>query len=60
MVKINNLPDYACNYNFTVAQLYEGKWWFWGSYFILQYAVEAAKEIDGMVFQPGEFEAGDN
>lgn len=59
MVKINKLPSYAYNYSFTVAQIYEGEWWFWGSYSTLRRAVEAAKEIDGMVFQLGDFKAGD-
>ena len=60
MTKINNLARYAFTYAYTVARIYEGEWWFWGSYSNLRDAVIAAKDIDGMVFPLGEFEAGDN
>jgi len=59
MTTINNLPDYYTGYNYLVARVVDGDWWFWGCYSTLNRAREAAYEIDGDIFTPDEVEEGD-
>ena len=48
---INNLPDYAKDYEFIVARFADGEYWFWGAYSDERKACEVAKNIDGIVFE---------
>lgn len=47
---INNQPEYASHYEFIVARLVDGEYWFWGAYSDGYKAEQAALEIDGLIF----------
>lgn len=49
-MRINNLPDYYTGYPYTVARLYEGEYWFYGSYRTAERAYEVAEAEGGQVF----------
>lgn len=48
---INNLPDYANDYEFIVARFADGEYWFWGAYADGWKAEEVAEKIGGVIFQ---------
>lgn len=50
-VKINNLPNYANDYEFIVARKSGGEYWFWGAYSDVTRAERAAMEIGGAVIR---------
>ena len=47
---INNMPEYANDYEFIVAREVAGEYWFWGAYSDGFKAEKAATEIDGVIF----------
>ena len=49
-IKINNEPTYAKDYEFVVARLVDGEYWFWGAYADGFKAEQAATEIGGVIF----------
>ena len=50
---INNMPEYAYEYEYIVAREDEtdGGLWFWGAYEDEKTARKAAREIDGVVIK---------
>lgn len=50
-MKINNVPTYANEYNYIVAERIDGELWFWGAWNDGNKANEVALEINGEVFQ---------
>lgn len=50
MIKIQNEPAYAKDYEFIVARECDGEYWFWGAYENGFTAEKAALEIDGIIF----------
>lgn len=50
MIKIQNEPTYAKDYEFIVARECDGEYWFWGAYEEGHRAEKAALEIDGIIF----------
>lgn len=48
--KINNMSADAEKYEFIVARMYDGEFWYWGAYKDGFRAAEAAQEINGVVF----------
>ena len=50
MIKIQNEPAYAKDYEFIVARECDGEYWFWGAYEQGHIAERAALEIDGIIF----------
>lgn len=50
VIKINNEPNYAKDYEFIVARKVDGEFWFWGAYENGFRAEQAALEINGVVF----------
>ena len=52
MVEIANIPDMNELSKYVVARNPDGeKWWYWGTYDDLERATNAAKEIDGSIFE---------
>lgn len=49
--QIQNLPEYATEYQYIVARECDGEFWFWGAYETEKTAKKAAAEIDGIVFE---------
>lgn len=49
MPKINNIPDYAKEYDFIVARECDGEFWFYGAYETVNRAMEVAIAVDGHV-----------
>ena len=47
---INNMPEYASDYEFIVAREVDGEYWFWGAYADGFKAEKAAIEIGGVIF----------
>ena len=50
VIKINNEPKYASDYEFIVARKVDNEYWFWGAYEDGFRAEKAAIEIGGVVF----------
>ena len=50
MIKIQNEPEYAKDYEFVVARKYDGEYWFWGAYENGFIADKVAHEINGVIF----------
>ena len=50
IIKINNEPEYAKNYEFVVARKVDGEFWFYGAYADGWKAEEVATEIHGIIF----------
>ena len=48
-ITINNLPNYAKDYDFIVARNCDGELWFYGAYKTVEKAVEVAVAVDGHV-----------
>lgn len=48
-ITINNLPNYAKDYDFIVARKCDGELWFYGAYKTVERAVKVAVEVDGYV-----------
>lgn len=48
-VEILNKPEYADEYDYIVARLYEAELWFYGAYETKERAEKVALEIDGLV-----------
>ena len=46
---LNNCPDYANDYEFVVARLVDGDYWFWGAYSDGFKAEKVALEVDGII-----------
>ena len=46
---INNLPEYAKEYEWIVATESDNEYWFWGAYHKQYEAAIAAHEIDGVL-----------
>lgn len=51
--EINNVPDYAYDYNYVVARECEDEFWFWGAFDDFKKALTVAQEIGGEVFSKG-------
>ena len=49
MTHINNLPDYAKDYDFIVVRFCDNEFWFWGAYETFNRAQNVADEINGIV-----------
>ena len=49
-MKIKNLPDYAEQHRFIVYRSVSGEAWFWGAYDDAGEACEAARDIDGYIY----------
>lgn len=49
MTHINNLPDYAKDYDYIVARICDNEFWFWGAYKTFNKAQNVADEINGIV-----------
>ena len=47
---INNMPEYAKDYEFIVARQSDGEFWFWGAWENGFEADKVAHEIGGIVF----------
>ena len=52
MVKVNNLPEYAKNYNWLVCRVVDGALWFWGAFNDHDKAFETAMDVGGVVVLP--------
>lgn len=53
---INNLPDYATDYDYIVASVVDGNLWFYGAWNNANKAYEMARNIDGAVIKnPAKF-----
>lgn len=50
IIKINNEPEYAKNYEFVVAREVDGEFWFYGAYTDGWKAERVATEIYGIIF----------
>lgn len=48
---INNLPDYATNYNYIVASVLDGDLWFYGAWDNEDKAYDMARIINGVVIK---------
>lgn len=48
---INNLPDYAINYNYIVASVLDGDLWFYGAWDNEDKAYDMARIINGAVIK---------
>lgn len=48
---INNLPDYATNYNYIVASVLDGDLWFYGAWDNEDKAYDVARVINGAVIK---------
>ena len=55
-MKINNIPEYADGYKFTVARIVDSELWFYGAYNDEVKARNVAIEIDGMVIPHDDIE----
>lgn len=51
MTQIQNMPNYAKDYNYIVATNVKGTYWFWGAYNDRDRANEVALEEGGRVFR---------
>lgn len=49
-MEIKNKPEYADNYEFIVASICDGEYWFYGAYTNGFKAEQVAIAIDGVVF----------
>lgn len=49
-IQIYNRPDYAKNYEYFVAKLVDGKFYFWGAFNEKERAEKTAAAVDGVVF----------
>ena len=49
-ITIRNMSENAHKYEFIVARLCEGEFWFYGAYRDANRANACAKEVDGVVF----------
>lgn len=47
---INNMPEYAKDYEFIVARKVDDEFWFWGAYSNGFQAELVAGEINGVIF----------
>jgi len=52
MIKVNNLPEYAKNYNWLVCRVVDGELWFWGAFKDEGKAFEIATNMNGVVLLP--------
>ena len=52
MIKVNNLPEYAKNYNWLVCRVVDGELWFWGAFKDHDKAFEVAMDVGGVVVLP--------
>lgn len=50
-MRVNNLPEYASEYEFTVCRMVDDEFWFYGAYHDLERAGVVALEIGGVVFR---------
>lgn len=50
IIKIQNEPAYAKDYEFVVARKYDGEYWFWGAYENGFIADKVAHNINGVIF----------
>lgn len=50
MMNIQNMPEYAWEYDFVVARECDGDFWFFGAYETEERAYEVALEVGGQVF----------
>ena len=50
-MKVNNLPEYASEYEFTVCRMVDDEFWFYGAYHDFERAGVVALEIGGVVFR---------
>lgn len=48
---VNNVPDYAKNYNYWVVNRVNGQLWFWGAWNDRDTANEVALEIGGITLK---------
>jgi hypothetical protein len=51
MTQIQNMPNYAKDYDYIVATNVKGTYWFWGAYNDRDRANEVALEEGGRVFR---------
>lgn len=49
IMRINNVPDYADEYNYIVARICDRELWFYGAYDDKATADRAAEEVDGVI-----------
>lgn len=49
MAVINNLPEYAKEYEWIVVTECDNEFWFWGAYHKASDAADVANQIDGIV-----------
>ena len=49
MNRVQNLPEYANEYQYIVASRIDGDLWFWGAWNNMKKAINAAEEIGGEV-----------
>lgn len=57
MVFIRNLPIYASDYKYIVANIVDGERWFWGAYDDVTMAGLAARELhDGVIYETGQID----
>lgn len=50
MINIQNMPEYAYEYDFVVARECDGDFWFYGAYKTEKRAYKVALEVGGQVF----------
>lgn len=50
MMNIQNMPEYAYEYDFVVARECDGDFWFYGAYKTEKRAYKVALEVGGQVF----------
>lgn len=48
-IVVHNAPEYAKQYKYIVATIVAGTAWFYGAWNKLEYAQQAAEELDGRV-----------
>ena len=48
-IRINNEPDYAKNYEYIVARISNGEFWFWGAYETKNRAEEVSHTVNGII-----------
>lgn len=51
---IKNKPNYANDYRYIVARNCDGELWFWGAWNEFELAIDAAREIGGVVIDTEE------
>ena len=55
-MKVNNIPDYAHEYAYTVVRMIDGEAWYYGSWRDIECAARAAYEVEGHVIPTAEID----